>query len=177
MSLAQQNIDILKANVIWHFELIGVQIKHADTVKGREKSGYYKVAILLASATAEALAHAVLRAKLAEGILPPSGGWECYESYFLPDSHQNQNTPFRLSICKRHKVIFELTDKTDFIRVNEVSKELGIFSEAFFKKMEKVRKMRNKIHIQSLDSVDRSYNKEQLDSIGYVVNKLIDKLP
>lgn len=173
----QNNLEILKANVALHFEQISVQLSHADKVNGRAKSGYYKVAILLAAAAAEALAHAVLRAKLDNGATPPLGQWECFESHNLPLTHQPQRTNYLLSICKRRQPIFRLTEKTDFARVNAVCKDLGVFSTSFYNKIERVRTLRNRIHLQSLTEVDRSYNKQKLDSIGFVINKLIDKLP
>lgn len=166
--------DIFKANIEWHIELIAVQIGHADKVYGRAKSGYYKVAILLAAAVVEALAHSILKNELAKGIAPPLNSWECYECYDLPQTYQTHAC--RLAICKRRQSTFQLTEKTDFLRVNKVSQDLHIFSNSFFQKIESVRTMRNRIHLQGLDQIDRSYTKRQLDSVGDVIDKLIDKI-
>ncbi|HKC14489.1 MAG TPA: hypothetical protein VKC89_00775 [Patescibacteria group bacterium] len=164
----------LKSNIEWNIVQISLQINHANSVNGKAKSGYYRVSILLAAAVAEALAHTLLKDKLDGGMIPPDEGWECFETHDLPDSHQP--TTHRLSVCKRRKLPFQLTNKTDFVKVNKISKDLGIFSNAFFVKMDKVRILRNKIHLQSLTIVDRSYNKDQLDSIGYVIGKLLNKI-
>lgn len=166
--------DTLRGNIDFSIKQIIAQTVHAKSVKGRARSGYYKVAILLAAAIAEALAHTILKEKLDGGVTPPPGAWECYECHDLPPSHQP--TTHHLSICKRRRTLFQLTYNTDFIRANEMCRDLGIFSNAFYKKMERVRTTRNRIHLQSLSSADRSYNKKQLDSISNVVNKLIDKV-
>lgn len=174
MSQPGQLSTTLKANVSLVLGQIAIQVRHATKVRGRARSGYYKVAILLAATVVEALAHSILKSKLDGGARLPPGGWECYESHDLPASHQP--TGHRLSICKRRQLPFQLTNKTDFIRVNEACRDLGVFSGAFFKKVDRVRTMRNRIHLQSLNRVDSSYTKSQLDSVGYVVSKLIDKV-
>ncbi len=81
-----------------------------------------------------------------------------------------------LSICEREQSKFKLGKQTDFKKVNEVCCKLGIFSSKFFKKIEKVRSLRNKIHIQGLSNLDRSYNKRQLDFISSVMDSLLAKL-
>ena len=175
MPQVEQIPATLRANVNLVLNQIVIQVRHADNVRGRARSGYYKVAILLAATVVEALAHSILKLKLNDGATPPLGGWECYESYNLPKSHQP--TTHLLSVCKRRKSVFRLTNKTDFVRVNETCRDLGIFSSNFFQKIDRVRIMRNRIHLQSLNRVDSSYTKKQLDSVGYVINKLIDKIP
>lgn len=165
---------VLKENIMFNIELIGVQVRNALRVQGRARSGYYKVAILLAAAIAEALAHQVLKMRLESGTAPPNNPWECYECHDLPQSHQQAT--FKLAICKRRQLPFDLTARTDFARVNKVCLDLGIFSEQFFRKIERVRDLRNRIHLQGLDQVDRSYTKRQLMSVSYVLNKLLDKL-
>jgi len=165
---------VLENNIRWHIEQIAVQVGHADRVKGRAKSGYYKVAILLAAAVVEALAHIILVRELNKGVALPKGPWECYESHSLPQSYQSGTQ--LLAICKRRQSIFKLTKKTDFAIVNKISYDLNIFSNAFFKRLEWIRATRNNIHLQGLDRIDRSYTKRQLDSVGYAIDKLIDKI-
>ena len=144
-------------------------------MRGRAKTGYYKVAILLEAAVVEALAHHILKIKIQGGASIPNGPWECYECYTLPQIYQQGVD--KLAICKRRILVFRLTNKTDFAKVNKICKDLNIFSNSFFKKIERIRTMRNRIHLQGLDQIDRSYTMKQVDSVGYVINKLIDKLP
>ena len=54
------NIDAFNKNVSWNLEQIAVQVGHAEKVKGRARSGYYKAAIILAASIVEALAYKIL---------------------------------------------------------------------------------------------------------------------
>lgn len=81
-----------------------------------------------------------------------------------------------MSICERTKPKFRLNKQTDFKKVNEVCLVLKIFSKKLFNKIEKVRKLRNKIHIQGLNNLDRSYTKNELEFISSVMNELLGKI-
>jgi HEPN domain-containing protein len=59
-----RNDGALRANIEWHIDLIAIQIAHAKKVKGRARSGYYKIATILAASIVEALVHALLIKKL-----------------------------------------------------------------------------------------------------------------
>ena len=45
-----------------------------------------------------------------------------------------------------------------------------------FNKIEKIRHLRNKIHIQGLEDLDRSYRRHELEFIGSVMNELLSKV-
>lgn len=162
----------LTENIKWNLEQMVVQFGHAQNVKGRARSGYYKAAIMLAASVVEALAFTILsRSKLKM----PLGDWQCRNSSFLPKFCQSKNG-YRLSVCERIQPVFKLERNTDFKKVNEVCLELKIFPKRFFKKIEKVRILRNKIHIQGLGNIDRSYTKKELEFVSSVINELLDKL-
>ena len=69
-----------------------------------------------------------------------------------------------------------LIELFDFKKVNEICFKLGVFSKKFFKKIEKIRNLRNKIHIQGLSNLDRSYTKKELEFISSIMNDLLGKL-
>lgn len=160
-------------NVQWNLEQIAVQVGHAEKVKTRARSGYYKSAIILAAAIVEALAYKILEENNTSKM--PSEDWQCIRSSFLPQYYKSNNGE-RLSICERVKPQFKLSKQTDFKKVNEVNFALKTFSKKLFNKIEKVRKLRNKIHIQGLDNLDRSYTKQELESISSVMNELLSKI-
>ena len=81
----------------------------------------------------------------------------------------------RLAICKRRQPRFQLKTHTDFKAVNETCLKLSIFMRPFFKHIERVRETRNKIHLQNLDRVERSWTKRDLEMVSSVLNGLIDK--
>ncbi len=166
------NLGIFKQNVNWNIDQIAVQVAQAEKVKGRAKSGFYKAAIILAASVIEALAFKLLETN--EKLEMPLEDWDCVESNPLPKKYIIDGA--QLSICKRVQQKFKLKKHTDFKKVNEVAQKLNIFSKSFFNKIEKVRELRNKIHIQGLNRPDRSYTKKELEFISSVMVELLDKL-
>ncbi len=159
-------------NVRWNLVQIAVQFGHAQKVKTRARSGYYKSAIILAAAIVEALAYKLLEQNVS--LEMPLENWQCRSSNLLSENYRSKKGE-RLSICERTRPKFTLTRQTDFKKVNEVCLTLKLFSDKFFKKIEKVRILRNKIHIQGLENLDRSYTKNELEFISSVMDELLEK--
>jgi hypothetical protein len=160
-------------NIQWNLEQVSVQSVLARKVKGRARSGYYKAAIIIASSVVEALAYKILSRENTERM--PWEDWKCIKSNHLSPRYKSEDGNI-LSICERIKPRFRLEKYTDFKKVNEVCFKLEIFSKRFFRKIEKIRELRNKIHIQGLDNIDRSYTRNELEYISSVINNLLDML-
>ena len=167
------NTETFNQNVQWNLEQIAVQVGHAEQVKTRARSGYYKSAVILAAAIVEALAYKVLEKN--NTLKMPMEDWHCVRSNFLPQQYKSDKGE-RLSICERTRSEFKLNKQTDFKKVNEVCLDLKIISKKLFNKIEKIRKLRNKIHIQGLDNLDRSYTKSELEFISSAMNELLGKI-
>ena len=167
------NTETFNQNVQWNLEQIAVQVGHAEQVKTRARSGYYKSAVILAAAIVEALAYKVLEKN--NTLKMPMEDWHCVRSNFLPQQYKSDKGE-RLSICERTRFEFKLNKQTDFKKVNQVCLILKIFSKKLFNKIERVRKLRNKIHIQGLDNLDRSYTKSELEFISSIMNELLSKI-
>ncbi|MBI5412588.1 hypothetical protein HZA43_05480 [Candidatus Peregrinibacteria bacterium] len=166
-------LGAFKQNLDWNIRQIAIQFSQAEKVNGRARSGFYKAAVISAASVVEALAFKLLETN--EKLEMPLGDWLCKDSNFLPLKYIT-NDGARLSICKRTQERFKLTKNTDFKKVNEVCYKLKLFSQQFFKKIEKIRRLRNKIHIQGLNIADRSYTKRELEFISSVMAQLLDKL-
>lgn len=167
------DVETFNKNVEWNLEQIAVQVGHAEKVRTRARSGYYKAAIILAAAIVEAISYKVLEQNNA--VEMPYEDWQCVRTSLLPQQYKSDKGE-RLGICERIRPKFILNRFTDFKKVNEVCFELGIFSNKLFNKIEKIRKLRNKIHIQGLDNLDRSYTKSELEFISSVMNELLSKV-
>jgi len=165
--------DTFNKNVQWNLEQIAVQVGHAERVKTRARSGYYKSAIMLAAAIVEALAYKILDQN--NSLEMPLEDWQCVRSSLLNQNYVSSRGK-RLSICERIRPTFKLNKQADFKKVNEVCLSLKIFSNRLFKKIEKVRILRNKIHIQGLSNLDRSYTKQELELVSFVMNELLGKI-
>lgn len=166
-------METFEQNVEWNINQIAVQFRHAELVNGRARSGYYKVAIMLAASVVEALAYKILDRNV--GNIKLLEDWKCTKHNFLPKEYDN-NQNDRLSICRRVRPEFKLDKTTDFKKVNEVCRKAGIFSDKTFKRVEKIRVLRNKIHLQGLNTLDRSYTKKELEFVASIMNELLGKI-
>lgn len=165
--------DAFYKNVVWNLNLVSVQVAHAESVKGRARSGYYKVAIILASTIVEALAYTILENNRSRQM--PLEDWKCQNSQYLSSIFVSRNGE-KLSICERVRPIFNLNQQTDFKKVNEVCLKLSLYHKKLFRKIEKIRILRNKIHIQGLKNIDRSYRKQELEFVSSAIDDLLKLL-
>ena len=125
--------NTFEQNVVWNIKQIAVQVGHAEKVKTKAKSGYYKVAIILTASIVEALAFKLL-SESQKGKEMPFDDWVCLNSSLLSEKYTSKDG-LRLSICERKQPRFELRRTTDFKKVNEICFKLGVFSKKFFKKI------------------------------------------
>lgn len=170
------NRNIFWGNIRWNIRHTIVQHRLATTTRGRNKSGFYKTAILLGCSVVEALAHRYLEqemVKLPESKIPLLD-WECFESQVLPDSFSVSGIP--LAVCRRRRPKFEIDSWTEFAKVNSICLKLKLFSEPFYQKIDTVRIMRNKIHLQSLERVETSWSRKDFNRMSSVMLKLVDKV-
>jgi hypothetical protein len=156
-------------------DLIVTQYGHAKGVLGRARSGYYKVAIIVAASIVEAAAHRLLELRLIM-MTPdqmPFDDWECFDRHNLPASF---STDVNLAICKRRHPRFSLTKHTDFKRVNQVLLDMGVFTGPFFKRVERIREMRNKVHLQGLNHIGRKWTKADLNRTSAALESILRKI-
>lgn len=81
-------------------------------------------------------------------------------------------------VCGVKKVMKpkKLSDNTDFIELNRAAKKSGLFTEAIFKKAEKIRETRNRIHPYGLKEVDDKYSKDEINNIFSMANSIIERI-
>jgi hypothetical protein len=76
-------------------------------------------------------------------------------------------------IAKQRDEVIPIGRNPDLGRMNKACLIQGIYDEALSIKIDKVRKTRNKIHLQGVDHVDRSYTKRDLKSVSDVMQSLL----
>lgn len=165
--------ETFRKNIVWNLNQVTVQVGHAENVKGRAKSGYIKAAVVIAAAVTEALVYQLLNDN--QHLAMPIEDLKCINSHPLPPEYKGENGEM-LSICQRIRPKFELNKYTDLYRTNKICFDLGLYPKTIYEKVEKIRKLRKKLHIQGLEQVDRSYTTKELDLIGSVINYLIGKV-
>ena len=169
-SSGADNEVILRGNIDWHIQLIAIQVSHAEKVQGRARSGYYKLAVLLIASIVEAVVHALLVRKLGTDGVIETEDYETYECLSLPEGFSLKG---EVAICKKRKKIFQLKKNPDFAVLNNACVRERLLSLKLFNEVESIRKVRNKIHMQGLDHIDRSYTKSSVERFSEVMDNLL----
>jgi len=77
--------------------------------------------------------------------------------------------------CKRFKEIKKFTDYTDFAVLNKFSfRNANLYWEELYNKIDKVRWLRNKVHLIKLDDIDRMFTKRQMNEVFDTVSEIFD---
>ena len=80
---------------------------------------------------------------------------------------------FKIMSWKREKEKISIEWNVDFNILNTFAyKTVKIYDKEMFKSIDKIRKLRNQIHLMKLEDFDRQYPKKQLDSIFEISRKL-----
>jgi len=70
----------------------------------------------------------------------------------------------------------KLSERIDFQELNRVAKKSGLFDETIFKKAEKIREARNRIHPYGLKEVDDKYTKDGINNIFSMASGIIERI-
>lgn len=167
---------ILRENIERNIELIAVQQRHAQEVLPPEKSGYYKSAIILAASVTEALVFELVKKHSTKYNLPVSVNVDYKQRQQLSEKIKYKNTGNALVICEKRMQQKFIDDNVTFIELNRYCKRHKLVTESEFNKLEYVRKIRNRIHIQSLEESDTGHTKKKLEKVSSAMNVIDAKL-
>jgi hypothetical protein len=165
------DVSVLRKNIEWNLSLMIVQIHHAGNVKTRARSGYYKMAYIIGASIVEALVHAILRKHLGENGVLDLGEKETYECSALPASYYPKDEI--LVIAKQRDVVLPINKNPDFGKMNKACLRSTFISRRLFQRVEKIRKNRNKLHLQGVLCIDRSYTLKDVKDVSDAVDQLI----
>jgi hypothetical protein len=167
---------VLAKHISQTIDDIAVQINHAQRVNGRARSGYYRVAILLAASLVEAMLYGFILHKcdkepeLNRNVKRFKKSKEATTLIELPKATLGSQKELWICEINRHKI-----DKMHgFKDMNDYDLEIGIISKRLYTELEFVRNKRNEIHLQTLDSSARNYNSRILDRVANAFFKILD---
>lgn len=170
--------DIFEKNLGYTFDDISVQIAHAQDVSGRARTGYYRVAILLAASCVEATLYEYITKACTQNptVLQRVRKFNSKRGVTtlvkLPKSELG--TTKELWICEIERTLVDRT--TSFREMNDFALEARLISPKLHKSLEYVRKKRNDIHFQTLQTTERHYNGQMLERVASVFLRVLSKL-
>ena len=154
---------------------VTVQVNHAlrADIDNTARSGYYRCAIILACTIVEGLLYRIVDKHLAM----TGGSMGAFNKYKNPHTLPSCYSAQKLVLCILERNNISLSNETKFNDLIDYSYRFGLVSKKEKGEIDKVRRLRNKIHIQSIDSDDRGYTKKKLDQVFNVINFLEPKYP
>jgi hypothetical protein len=162
----------LRKNIVLTMRQVIVFAVLSERSMKEAKIAYYKSMILLAASMVEALAHLLLKQALKGKQDLPFGDWEYKEAHLIKQINSNHEIVW----CKRKRGPQRLSNGTPFKSVNKFCLELRVIPENLHTDCEKVRNLRNKIHLMGLSSIDRNYKKADAEFVLSVALDLIKLL-
>ena len=172
------NDSILKENIVINMQYI-IFLRSLNGEYELSKTttySVYKTIILYTASIIESLINYKLKKLIRESRIENNQIMNMEEKYIhIADLYDISS---REKVCgirkiKKHK---ELVDETIFIDLNRAAKRCGLFNELLFKKSEKLRKMRNKIHLSALSNVDDRYSQTDIDNTFEIAKDVINRI-
>jgi len=159
-------------NVERRYVDIAAQISHAqeNKVSSTAKSGYYRAAIILACTIVEGLLYKLVQSKAPSNIINE------VKRYKHPHSIPGQYSEKNLVLCIEEKETVVLSTQTTFNELIKLCRSKSWLSANECNRLDSVKKLRNRIHLQSLQTEDRNYTKTGLEKVFKVVIFLSEKL-
>lgn len=78
--------------------------------------------------------------------------------------------------CFKEVKPLKLENDTQFLAVNKAALRCGLFTRELFNEAERLRKLRNKIHLTALEAVDDQYTQSEVEAVFQGVNKITKRV-
>ena len=136
------------------------------------RSTFYKTCIIYLASVIEACLHFCVAEILGDFYESPE--WTYQDMKVIYKTKKDSTESYSEIVAgKRVKQKKPIKRYIDFQILNKVCLQNSIINEKKYKKVEEIRKLRNKIHLFSLAEVDRKYSQEDVDSISKTVNTIL----
>ncbi|MEK7219333.1 MAG: hypothetical protein AAB687_01500 [Patescibacteria group bacterium] len=141
----------------------------------RDKSSYYRSAIIIICSIVEGLAYEIVR----KNTTPPDHIFEDTQKYSEICNIKSSvlGTASDVHLYRRQKVGLKIDDDgATFARYNLFLKHHQIISSGQYKTLDWMRRERNKLHIQGLRKADVDYTKIKLKRAAKAISFLVNKI-
>ncbi|MCK5466202.1 hypothetical protein KAI56_01740 [Candidatus Parcubacteria bacterium] len=181
--LKKENFDFIKNDILKENIAINMQyvfflysLEREYELPGATTYSVFKTIILYTASIVESLLNYKLKELIKEGKIESSKIMTVEDKYIhIADLHI-VSPKERICGVKKIKKYKQLTDGTTFKDLNKVAKNCDLFNERLFKKSEKLREMRNKIHLVALTEIDNKYSQSDIDNVFEIAKDIIDRI-
>jgi len=155
-TILRRNLDITFAHLVELFSL-SESSKYTDTLR----SSFRKTVIIYTASIVEALLLWMLKQRIGEEALARR------QTIFKVSKVIYDINPTERIVLGKDEVKVERCrfEKLNLDQVNDLCKEHGIISDSMFKDVDRVRGLRNRLHISTLAKVEEDYSKDDLEFV------------
>ena len=164
--------QVIFDNIEWTIEQVAVFIVEAKDKPRNQRSHYYKAAYFFTASIVEALVFLIVK-KYCEANKINTRKQYTYDLLHNLPKEIMAGKHKSVGIYAKNEHDFEWKDDLDFHKLNEIAKINGILDEKLVRKLENVRRRRNRIHMQSLKRKDHRYTKRDVDSASSAIPELV----
>lgn len=130
------------------------------------RSTFYKTSIIHLASIIEALLH-YCAVKIIGDVYEYSE-WTYRNIKTLYEIEKDNSPNIEIIAGERYKKVYKLSGYIDFKVLNKLCLEKSIIDEELYKEVEKIRDLRNKIHLFGLKSIDRKFRKRDVESTSEI---------
>ena len=182
-SLKKEKFDFVKDDILRENIAINMQyviflysLEREYELPGATTYSAFKTIILYTASIIESLINYKLKELIKEGKIESSEIMTIEEKYIHIANLHVISSEEKICGVRKVKRYKQLDDKTIFLDLNRAAKRCNLFNEQLFKKSEKLRKMRNKIHLATLTEIDNKYSQSDIDNVFEIAKDVIERI-
>ena len=142
----------------------------------KSRGGYYKASFLFAASAIEAIVFLIAKnfhETNKKGVYPTETNYTLLHT--LPNKLFNKVTG-SVGIYEKKTKQFVWKDAMDFRTLNQIIRDNNVCNKALCNNLEKIRKQRNRMHMQSLGQKDHRYTQKDVNHAQVVIANLLPLL-
>ena len=148
----------------------------SERYRGLARSSFIKTTAIYVATITEALLLWMLKQKLRKENNDKVELKDEWRYIKIQKIYEIQKEPIKEVIaCIRERERKKIKN-LDFFRISRLCLDNKIINKNLFSDINKVRKIRNRLHIGSLDSIERGYSKKDLNFCMYVLDRILSKI-
>ena len=134
---------------------------------------FRRAVILYTAAIIEALLHYIVEKKV-DPLEFEEDEWRFDGDVHVFHRYQDEDGRDIQVVCgRRFKKKIPITRGTQFKTMIKVSNEHSLITDSLAQEIDKIRKLRNRIHLASLDDIEKKYTKPILNNVFEIARKVV----